>query len=263
MNLERWNWDLLESGPAEAGHSVLLLPGGMCTAVFYQELMAEPKLVGVRLVAATLPGHGGSPAPDDVSIENYARLASELAADIGCDAVVGHSIGANVALEMAASGAFSGPLVLLGPCFSREDEARFFRALDRLSRVFGHLPYVAMLKLIPGAVKERPLPPDRCDELVSEFHKNDPRFMRKAFHRYLRYLDRHGSVASRLCEAEVPAWVVHGESGDGGMTTEERRTFEGCPRIHVITIPGPSFLPASEEPALVADLVVEALAQTH
>ena len=53
--------------------------------------------------------------PEDVSIENYARLTAELAADLGCDVVVGHSMGANVALEMAASGAFSGPLVLLAP----------------------------------------------------------------------------------------------------------------------------------------------------
>ncbi|MDQ3156781.1 MAG: alpha/beta hydrolase, partial [Actinomycetota bacterium] len=145
---ERWNWDLLEHGPAEASHTALLLPGGMCTTVFFQELMAEPKLADVRLVAATLPGHGGTAAPDDVSIENNARLACELAADLGCDAVVGHSLGANVALEMAASKSFTGPLVLLAPSFSREDESKFLRALDRLSSVAGHLPYVAMLKLV-------------------------------------------------------------------------------------------------------------------
>ena len=87
---------------------MLLLPGGWCTAVFYEELMAEPTLAGVRLVAVTLPGNGGTPAPEDVNIENYSRLTSELAADLGCDVIVGHSMGANVALEMAGSGAFSG-----------------------------------------------------------------------------------------------------------------------------------------------------------
>ena len=34
-------------------------------------------------------------------MENYARLMAGLAADLGCDVVVGHSMGANVALEMA------------------------------------------------------------------------------------------------------------------------------------------------------------------
>ena len=74
-------WDIVQTGPADAEHTVLLLPGGWCTALFYEELMAEPALAGVRLVAVTLPGNGGTPAPEDVSIENYARLTAELAAD--------------------------------------------------------------------------------------------------------------------------------------------------------------------------------------
>ena len=53
--------------------------------------------------------------------------------------------------------------------------------------------------------------------------------------------------------------MVHGESGDGGVTAEERRTLEACPDITIVTIPGPSWFTPNEEPALVADLVVEAL----
>ena len=252
-------WEKRTSGPHDAEHSVLLLPGGMCTAMFFQELMDEPMLSDVRLVAVTLPGHGGTPPPDDLSIENYARLAAEFAAASGCDVVVGHSYGANVALEMAASSAFSGPLVLLAPAFSRHDESRFLRALDRLARVLGPLPYAAMLKVIHAALKDSPLPPPRLDALVFELRKNDPRVIRQAIHRYLGYLDRHGSVASRLCDAGVPAWVVHGESGDGGVTAEERRTLQASPGIRMITIPGASFFTASEEPALVARLVIEAI----
>ena len=59
------SWDTVQSGPADADHAVLLLPGGWCTAVFYQELMAEPALAGIRLVAVTLPGNGGTSAPQD------------------------------------------------------------------------------------------------------------------------------------------------------------------------------------------------------
>jgi alpha-beta hydrolase superfamily lysophospholipase len=58
-------WDMIRSGPADAEHTVLLLPGGWCTAVFYTELMAEPAMAGIRLVAVTLPGNGGTPrAPE-------------------------------------------------------------------------------------------------------------------------------------------------------------------------------------------------------
>lgn len=255
-------WDMVQTGPADAERTVLLLPGGWCTATFYEELMAEPALEDVRLVAVTLPGNGGTPVPDDLSIENYARLTAELAADLGTDVVVGHSMGANVALEMAGSGAFSGPLVLLAPCFSRPDEALVIRVLDRLGRVLGDLPFAAMRTMLRFAVKDSPLPPERLEVLVRELQKNDPHFMRRGIRSYLDYLDRHGSVAGRLGTSAVPAWVVHGESGDGGMTEEERRTLQAYAWIRVVTIPGPSFFTANEEPARVAGLVVDALRAT-
>ena len=125
-------WQLYESGPEGADHAVLLLPGALCTAAFYDDLIAEPALrrASVRFEATTLPGFGGTEPLDDLSFENYARTAGKIAADLGCDAVVGHSLGANVALEMVATGAFKGPIVLLSPSLSREDESKFPRALD-------------------------------------------------------------------------------------------------------------------------------------
>jgi pimeloyl-ACP methyl ester carboxylesterase len=252
-------WDIVQSGPADAEHTALLLPGGWCTAVFYEELMAEPALAGVRLVAVTLPGNGGTEPPEDTSMENYARLTSELAADLGCDVVVGHSLGANVALEMAGSRAFAGPLVLLAPCFSRQDEAMVIRVLDRLARVLGRWPFAAMKAMLRFAVKDSPLPADRLKVLLAELQKNDPQFMRRGMHSYLKYLDRHGSVAARLGTSEAPAWVVHGETGDGGMTEDERATLQAYAGIRLITIPGASFFTPNEEPALVAGLVLDAL----
>lgn len=68
-------WQLRESGPPDAPHVVLLLPGGMCSAGSFDEVMEAPALAGTRLLAATLPGHAGAPPPEDYSIENYARLA--------------------------------------------------------------------------------------------------------------------------------------------------------------------------------------------
>ncbi len=263
MTADWESWDRRECGPPGAAAAVLLLPGGMCTAAQYQELMAEPKLAGLRLVAVTLPGHGGTQPPADLSFENYARLAARCAADLGCAVVVGHSMGANVALEMAASGAFSGPLVLLAPCFSRQDESLFLRVLDRLARVLGHLPFAAMMKIIGAAMKGSPLPPGRREELAADLRRNDPRVTRRAIHSYLRYLDRHRSLAPRLGQADVPAWVVHGERGDGGITSQERRTLQACPQISLITIPGASHFTPNEEPALVAGLVIQALGQTH
>src|SRR5664280_323329 len=109
---------------------------------------------------------------------------------------------------MAGSGVFSGPVVLLAPSFSRRDEAMVIRILDRLARVFGWLPFWAMRSMMRFAVKGSTLPQERLAVLVAELRKNDPEVMRRGNHRYLQYLNRHGSVAARLCAAAHDLRVV-------------------------------------------------------
>jgi pimeloyl-ACP methyl ester carboxylesterase len=256
------DWERCESGPADADRSVLLLPGGLNRARSYEELMAQPALADVRLVAATLPGHGGTPPPDDFSIEHAARLATELAVEINCDVVVGFSMGASVALEMAASGAFAGPVVLLGISLSPKDEPVFLRVLDRLGVVLGSLPFAAMRQMMGSVTKNVRVSEARRAELLDDLRRNDPAVMRRLFRGYLQYLGRDDSPAARLCDAGVPAWIVHAEKGDGGLTDDERRTLDACPSISVITIPGTSFFLPNEETERIAELVVDALSRS-
>ena len=253
-------WLLHESGPEGADHAVLLLPGALCTAVFYDDLIAEPSLrqASIRFAATTLPGFGATEPLDDVSIENYAMLAGRLAADLGCDAVVGHSLGANVAIEMVAAGAFNGPVVLLSPSLSREDESKFPRALDVLSRFLGHLPYSLMLKMIGPAMKSG-LPPARRDALIAELRRNEPRFLRRQTHGYLAYLDRHGSLASRLGDAGVPTRIVFGEHDDVGITEDERKALARYPNVTIVEIPNAGHFTLNQEPGQIAELLLDAL----
>jgi hypothetical protein len=51
------------------------------------------------------------------------------------------------------------------------------------------------------------------------------------------------------------------ERGDGGITDDEGHTLEPSPRMHLFTIPGKSFFTQCEEPALVADLILQAIAE--
>jgi pimeloyl-ACP methyl ester carboxylesterase len=254
-------WVLEESGHDDADHSVLLLPGALCTARFYDDVLAEPtiKSAPIRFVATTLPGFGGTAPPDDDTVEGYARAASRVAADLGCDVVVGHSMGANVAIEMAAAGEFSGPLVLLSPSFSRKDESVFPRALDRLSRVFGHLPYSLMLKIVGPAMKSS-LPPARRDVLIGELKKNDPRLLRRQTHLYLGYLDHHGSVAQRFRDADPRAWVVFGAKDDVGLTDEERGLLGAAPHITLVEIADAGHFTLNQKPSEVAALILDAVA---
>jgi pimeloyl-ACP methyl ester carboxylesterase len=257
------DWELVKSGPDDAEHGVLLLPGGANAARSYSEVMAQPVLAGTRLVAATLPGNVGTPPPPDFSIENYARLAAELVAKYNCDVVVGFSMGASVALEMAASGAFKGPLVLLGISLSERDEPAFFRAIVRLGTVLGSLPSAMLMRMTAIAVRTARVSDERRSQMRADFRSNDPRVLRSGLRAYLDYLGRHESPAERLCDAGVPTWVVHAEKGDGGLTDEERRALEACPRTNLITIPDTSYFLPDEEPERVAEIIAEAVGQAE
>lgn len=257
------DWELRESGPPDGEPTVLLLPGGLCSAGSYAELMAEPGLAGTRLIAATLPGHAGAPPPNDYSIENYARLAGELARKVGADIVVGFSMGGSVALEMVTSGNFSGPVVLLGISLSSKDEPAFFRAIVRLDSVLGTLPARLLAKGAASMVKRAPVSAERKDELREDFGKNVPQDVRRALNDYLVWLNHGESRAQGLCQAGVPTWIVHAEKGDGGLTPDERRTLEACPSVHLVTIPGHVFFLPGEVPDQIANVILEAVAQGH
>src|SRR5436853_4120886 len=74
------NGTVLRAGGADdANHRVLCLPGGLATAPFYDDVLAEPALAAhrVRAIAMTLPGFGGVPFPPgfDASVEAHAAFA--------------------------------------------------------------------------------------------------------------------------------------------------------------------------------------------
>jgi pimeloyl-ACP methyl ester carboxylesterase len=159
---------------------------------------------------------------------------------------------------MVTSGAFRGPVVLLGVSLSTKDEPAFFRAIVHLGRVLGGLPVTVMIKGVTSMVKRIPVSPERQDELRDDFRRNVPSHAMGGLRQYLGWLKRGDGRAARLCEAGIPTWVVHAEKGDGGLTDEERATLEACPHVHLITIPGHVFFLPNEVPERIAEVVVEA-----
>jgi pimeloyl-ACP methyl ester carboxylesterase len=224
--------------------------------------MAEPRLAGMRLVAATLPGHAGAPPPDDFSIEASGRLAAELAQKVGAHVVVGFSMGAAVAVETVVSGGFNGPAVLLGISLSAKDEPAFFRALVQLGGVLGGAPSALLAKGAASMVKRAPVSAERRAELRADFSKNDPRQMKHALHEYVRWLHRYEDPAGRLCGAGVPTWVMHAEHGDGALTDHERATLDVCPNVTLSTIPGRVFFLPIEVPDRIAAFIADAAGLT-
>ncbi|MFI7498625.1 alpha/beta fold hydrolase [Streptomyces sp. NPDC049687] len=253
-------WEIRRAGPQDAPHRVLMIPGGLCTTEFYVDVMAEPAVAGVGMVAVTMPGFGRTEAPEDVSMEHYARLMADFAAESGCDVVVGHSLGANVALEMAALGLFGGPLVLLSPTFSRGDESKALDVLNVVGRLpgLGIVVWAGMLGLLPRSMK-RELPPRRAETLAAAMANNDPTACRRIVRDYYAYLDRYPLLVPRLCEAGVPAWVVRGDHDEIGLTDDERRGLEACPHVRMVTVPDAGHAVLVEQPAAVAEVVAEAV----
>jgi pimeloyl-ACP methyl ester carboxylesterase len=230
----------------------------MASHVFFEDVAAEPRLNAVRLVATTLPGYAGtSPSVDD-GVEAYAAQAGKLCAALGANVVVGHSVGANVAIEMGAASRFSGSLVLLSPTFSRKDESIVPRVLDRLATIFGSLPFAIVLKMIGGMLKGS-VPDNRVGVLAAELQKNDPRFVRRNMHSVLRYYDRHGTLVPRLCCSGLRAWVVFGENDDTKLQDAEHHELQSCPRIDLVMIPGTGHFTLNTHPGRIAELILEAI----
>ncbi|KUO10059.1 alpha/beta fold hydrolase [Streptomyces sp. DSM 15324] len=253
-------WEVRRGGPADAAHRVLMIPGGLCTTEFCADVMAEPAVAGLGTVAVTLPGFGRTDPPEDVSMEHYARLMADFAAEARCEAVVGHSLGANVALEMAALGLFRGPLVLLSPSFSRGDEAKSLAVLNAVGRVpgLGAMVWAGMLGLLPRAMK-RELPPHRAEALAAVMADNDPAACRRILHEYYAYLGRHPSLVQRLCASGVPSWVVRGDHDEIGLTDEERAGLQACPYVRMVTVTDAGHAVLVEQPKAVAEVVLEAV----
>jgi len=259
---EMSGWGLRSVGPSDAPRTVLLLPGGMCTARFYDDVLSEPTLEDqdARFVAVTPPGFGGRVGPDDVTVEHYASLAGDLAVALEADLVVGHSLGANHALEMVAAGYFSGPIVLLSPTFSAGDEEADFRRIARVSRipVVGRLPWMVFPHIIDSSFRGR-LPVDRHAELVAEMKRNDMQLCRRMVVAYFDYLHRRAPLTQRLCDANVPTWVAFGEHDEIGLTDSERSALESCAALTLVEIPGSAHFIMTDQPGPTADLIVRAL----
>ena len=58
-----------------------------------------------------------------------------------------------------------------------------------------------------------------------------------------------------------PAWLVHAEKGDGGLTDAERATLEAAPNVTLVKIPGAVFFLPDKAPQQTAEVIASAVAQ--
>ena len=103
------------------------------------------------------------------------------------------------------------------------------------------------------------LPPARREFLSNELKNNDPRFLRAQTRLYLAYLDRHGSLAKRFCDAGTRAWVVYGENDDVGITPDERQLLAAASHVTLIEIADTGHFALNQKPDEIAAIVLQAV----
>lgn len=258
-------WRVIEGGAEQARRRVLMLPGLFCSAEFFTDVLAEPTLrtAAAAALAADPPGFAGVPAPDgfDFSIESYAALVEEFAEAESIDLIVGHSLSANVGIEIAARGRFAGKLLLLSPSLSRDDEEDDLRSLDEASHapVIGTLVWLGINPTLKRGMRGR-LPDNRFDELLAEMKRNPRSANRAQVVAFFEYIAAHGGeVASRLASALGPVWLGRGDRDEVGMTDTERAILEAAAHVTLKTIPGAAHFSITDTPDQVAQLVVDLL----
>ncbi|HKN45317.1 MAG TPA: hypothetical protein VJW23_15505 [Propionibacteriaceae bacterium] len=162
---------------------------------------------------------------------------------------------------MVLSGLFQGPVVLLGISPTTADEARFFRGVVRAAERVGVWPMAILLRLMPLMARSAKTTEVHKQELLEDIKMNTARDAVRVSSEYLDYIAADRDPAAELSASGHPAWVVHAEKGDGGLTDDERATLEAAPTVTLVTIPGAVFLLPDEAPQQIAEVIATAVAQ--
>jgi pimeloyl-ACP methyl ester carboxylesterase len=255
---------LLERGQADARYRMLLLPGLFCTAAFYAEMLADPLLgkAGVAAIAADPPGFAGRPVPDhfDYAIATYAGLVEDLAAAESIDLIVGHSLSANIGIEIAARHRFQDQLLLLSPSLSEPDEEKDTRSLNDASRtpVVRTLVWMGINRMLRRGMRDR-LPVARRDELLGQMQLNPRAASRAQLIACFDHIAAYGGLAERLAGTQSTVWVARGDRDEVAITDTERRILERAPNVELRTIPDAAHFSITDNPREVNRLAVELL----
>lgn len=255
-------WQLFRRGPAagETRRRVLLMPGGFCTAMSYIDLVAEPALAdaGIELLAANPPGFADNAPPEGFghTTTEYAELIEALAADQRLDVLVGHSLSANILIEVAARNNYDGRIVLLGPCLRYRNEYRGVRLLRRLELIppLARRAYISTSKnyerSMAGLIR-----PERLELIVADMQKTPPEQNRAVINGYFDHVLKYGTLAKRLAEARGEIHYVRGDAESVGFDREDRELIVAQENVATHTITNSDHMTMLDNPGEVAALI--------
>jgi pimeloyl-ACP methyl ester carboxylesterase len=248
---------VLEGGE---GPKVLLLHGRGHAATMWHPLLTR-LVASHRVIAVDLPGFGHSSAPPyrgrgpEDAVRFFADPVGDLIEALGIEdaAIVGHSLGALVALALAlghrARRARPHKLVLIGAMGvgpSMGPAARmFFRAVpERLASLLGARLFQGLLAAGGGS----PVPPRLAAlevELLSTL--GGKRAPAEAFNALFPAFGPQCNVRDRLGELQAETLFVHGEDDPVFPAPEIIAAARAMPRAEAWVLPGRGHSPHLED----------------
>jgi pimeloyl-ACP methyl ester carboxylesterase len=249
---------VVEAGIGGA-HSVVLVPGWGCDAWIFHDIIPHLAQSGLHAIAVELKGHGLSDKPDDpreYTSEAMRDHLSEILDALGLDrtALIGHSMGAAVAVEVAEIDAnrISGLVIAAPVGFSGVRGMGLFRlitprfALPLLQLFATRLLVRAMLSMVYGSIRKA------SAKDVEEFYAPTriPGFVRS-----LRHLLHEFDWSRPFARPSIPLMAIFGSEDILSPAIDSRR-YGGEPTV---VVEGAGHVLFDESPELLNDLITRFL----
>jgi len=220
-----------------------------------------------RAFAPDMPGHGGSPLHGSIRMDLVARRVADFCAAHNLESItlVGHSMGGNVALELAlARPDLVRQLVLVDPAAQTKDLPLFTRSyLDEVVGWAALRTSMALARRV-GIV----------GQWVPHDHKGG--LMLPALRR-VTYLARHDAdalralldglfanpIGARLAAVRVPTLVISGEFDPLVPPALSQRVADAIPGARYMVIRGAAHNPMDERPREFAQALLDFLNLTN
>lgn len=262
-------FEIFERAPADPAQAkrVLLLPGGFCTALSYIDLVVKISNApgDTTTLAANPPGFATNTPPTGFTYATaeYAEMIEQLAATENLDMLVGHSLSANILIEVAARGNYKGPVILLGPCLRVRNEYRGVRILRKLETVppLARRAYRSVSKdfhrSMAGLIR-----PDRLDLITQDMQRTPPEQSRAVINGYFDHLEQYGTLANRLADATATEiHYVRGDAESVGFDRADVARIVAQENIITHTIENSDHFTMLDNPADVARLIGRCVGQ--
>lgn len=246
-----------EDGPADG--PVLVLIHGFSGSMHWYDLVVPLLADTFRLIRLDLLGHAATGGPA-VDAPVQARMVAAVLDKLGVtDAtIVGHSFGADVAVELAEHSARIERLVIVTQAPDYSDavlpRGRVLMTLPVISTTLHRIaqPLGAALSAVVGATRGHPDGRDLAAQALRDFRDVDVAMFRVVL------VDRRDRMARRPLDAQVrdagiPTLVVLGERDHFyGARSASRYEAAGA-RVEILPESGHS--PLVEQPARMAELI--------